>query len=233
MTDKKKTVAQARKEQKQAKKAASSAKQPATTRSKAKNTQAEGGSDNGFTPEQQVFADLYVQSSNGTRSYMRATGVTNEATAAVGAVRWLRIVKIQEYIAARKKEASDRLAITDEKILKEVSRIAFFDIRKLYDDHGNLKPVHLLDEDTAAALAAIKVVETDDSVMVDDGEGPGLMTVHTKEVKAIDKNAALDKLMKHRGLYKPEEVTINHTFESKLLNARKRATEARSRRRAD
>lgn len=219
-----KSVPQARKEQKAASK----------TRSKAKKNTAEGIDNTGLTPQQQVFADYYIQTSNGTKAVYRAGfDPKNDNVAAVTAVRLLRNSKVQAYIEARKKAISDKLAITDERILQEVARIAFFDVRKLYDDHGNLRPVHTLDDDTAAGVAGIKVVETDDSVMVDDGEGPGLMTVHTKEVKAVDKGAALDKLMRHRGLYKPEEVTINHTFESKLLNARKRAAEARSRRRAD
>lgn len=51
-----------------------------------------------------------------------------------------------------------RLAATGleiEDTLRRIAQINRFDIRKLYDTEGNLKPIHLWDDDTAAAISHI------------------------------------------------------------------------------
>ena len=45
-------------------------------------------------------------------------------------------------------------------MLKELARIAFFDRRKLYREDGSLKSMHELDDDAAAGLSGMHMVET-------------------------------------------------------------------------
>lgn len=47
--------------------------------------------------------------------------------------------------------------ILREKILRRFVRIAFFDIRDLFDINGRLIPLHELDEDTASAIAEYNI----------------------------------------------------------------------------
>jgi phage terminase small subunit len=63
-------------------------------------------------------------------------------------------------------------------------KIALSDIRALFDEKGKLRPIHEWSDDIAAAVAGI-----------DHRHRPRGGTV--RKVKLWDKNAALEKLMKH------------------------------------
>ncbi len=43
-------------------------------------------------------------------------------------------------------------------VLEEIRRLAFSDVRTLFDDHGHLKAIHTLTDEEAACIASIKVV---------------------------------------------------------------------------
>lgn len=77
------------------------------------------------------------------------------------------------------------------RVLKELSRIAFLDLRGLYDEYGNLLPVHDLDDDTAAVISQIKVE------VQGRGAGEDREMVVVKTIKAADKMAALGLLARH------------------------------------
>ena len=90
-----------------------------------------------------------------------------------------------------------------QKILTEVGRIAFSDIRKLYDENGNLKSVHELDDDTAGAVASIEVVTKYEK----DADG-NLVPEHTKKIKIWDKGSAHERWMKLYELGNESKVII-------------------------
>lgn len=103
-------------------------------------------------------------------------------------------------VQARVKEllrpAMKRLDVSIERTLNEAARLAFFDVRKLFDAEGNPLPVTSLDDDTAAAIAGLEVLE--------QYEGAGAdrkLAGYVKKYKLADKNAAIDKLMKHLGMF--------------------------------
>ena len=103
-------------------------------------------------------------------------------------------------VSVRVKELRDRISsvgiASAERVLLEASRIALFDPRKLFRDDGSPKPIYELDDDTAAALAGLDVVE--------EFEGSGedrVFVGYTKKYKVADKNSAIEKLFKHHGLY--------------------------------
>lgn len=103
-------------------------------------------------------------------------------------------------VSLRLKELRERLAglgiASAERVLLEATRIALFDPRNLFFDDGTPKPIAALDDDTAAALAGLDVMEEF------DGSGDDRKFVgYTKKYKVADKNAALEKLFKHHGLY--------------------------------
>jgi phage terminase small subunit len=99
-----------------------------------------------------------------------------------------------------------RTHITQDRVLQELSRIAFFDIRRIYDEKGLLKRPEDLDADSAAALAGIDVVE---QAAFEMKEGDLVsMPLYTKRVKIFDKNAALTLAMRHLGMLRDK---IEHT----------------------
>lgn len=103
-------------------------------------------------------------------------------------------------VLARVKELREQITNSEiasaRQTLIEASRIALFDPRKLFREDGSPKPVSELDDDTAAVLAGLDVHEEY------AGSGEDRVFIgYTKKYKLADKNAALEKLFKHHGLY--------------------------------
>lgn len=86
-----------------------------------------------------------------------------------------------------------RNELSAERVLEEQRRIAFFDIRQLFDTAGNLKPIHTLDAETAAVVASLEVIIK--NAAAGDGHTD---TVH--KLKVWDKPKVLEQLAKHFGL---------------------------------
>lgn len=77
-------------------------------------------------------------------------------------------------------------------MLQEAARLAFFDILKLFDSQGNPLPISELDSDTAAAILGINVVTIGNATV-----GVGQI----RKYKLADKNSAIERLIKHMGLF--------------------------------
>jgi len=92
-----------------------------------------------------------------------------------------------------------KLELTTESVLRSLAQAVHFDPRKLYDEHGNLKPITELDDDTAMALSGVEVMEE----FAGRGEKRELVG-YTKKVKWLDKNAARDQAMKHLGMFRED-----------------------------
>lgn len=99
---------------------------------------------------------------------------------------------IVEYLNILRKRISESTEITPERVLQEYAKIAFFDIRKLHDDNGNLLPINKLDDESAHVVAGLEVIEF-------DSETKGFGVV--KKIKLIDKKGALDSIAKHLGMF--------------------------------
>jgi phage terminase small subunit len=148
-----------------------------------------------LTPKQQLFVAEYLVDFNATAAYQRAGYKAHARSAAVNAARLLTNADIAAEIEQKQQKLLQKVELTAEKVLQEVARIAFFDIRKMFDADGNPIPVHLLDSDTAAVIAGIDVSEEF------DGKGEDRKIVgYVKKYKMADKNSALDKALKVLGL---------------------------------
>lgn len=98
----------------------------------------------------------------------------------------LKIPAVQQAVQVRLRQKMARFRVNQDAVLEELARVAFLDIRKLYDEAGNLRPLNALDDDTAAAIAGVEVVEA-----------AGNELIKTKKIKLHDKLAALNTLQKH------------------------------------
>jgi phage terminase small subunit len=97
--------------------------------------------------------------------------------------------RIQELMA----KAADRAELNAARVLEELRRLAFADVRKLFDKSGNLLPVHSLDAEHAAAIAGFEIIKK--NAFAGDGV---IDTIH--KVRSADKLKALELLAKHFGL---------------------------------
>ena len=150
-----------------------------------------------LTEKQKRFADEYLIDLNATRAYKMAyPNIKNDETASVNGSRMLRNAKVSVYVQQRIEERSARTEITQDRVLQEYARLAFFDPRKLFDGDGRPKDITALDDDTAAAVAGLEVQEVYEGVGV-DREFVG----YVKKYKIADKKGALDSVARHLGMF--------------------------------
>jgi phage terminase small subunit len=143
-------------------------------------------------PKRQRFVEEYLIDLNATQAAIRA-GYSLKTAGSIGE-EVLKKPEIQEAIQAAMKARSERTEITADRVLKELARIAFFDIRKLYHEDGSLKKPSEFDDEAAAVVAGVDVVE------MRTGEDDS-MPMFTKKVKVNDKITALTNAMKHLGMF--------------------------------
>lgn len=152
-----------------------------------------------LSPKQQLFALEYMTDLNATQAYLRAFPGVKASTAKVQGCRLLTNPNLLDFIAGERAKTASKLEITRERILLEAARLALFDPRKLFAKDGAPLSITELDDDTAAAIAGLEVLE--------EFEGSGddkRLIGHVKKYKVADKNSALDKLMKHLGMFEKD-----------------------------
>jgi phage terminase small subunit len=141
-----------------------------------------------LTPKQARFVDEYLIDLNGTQAAKRAGYSAH--TANEQAARLLADVSVRFAVDAALAKRSEKVELTQERVLLELKRLALFDIRKIFNADGTLKRVVDLDDDTAAAIMSVEMVEigTDGQLAI------------SKKFKASDKKGALELSMRHMGM---------------------------------
>lgn len=148
-----------------------------------------------MSEKHQRFVEEYLLDLNATQAAIRAG--YSAATAYSQGQRLLKHVEVKKAIAAAKKARAERMAISQDRVLLELARIAYFDIRKTVDANGAPIPIRDLDADTAAAIAGIDVFEQYEQV-----DGERVLTGLLKKYKVFDKNTAVTNAMRHLGMLK-------------------------------
>lgn len=144
-----------------------------------------------LTPKQKRFVAEYLIDLNATAAAKRAG--YSEKTACEQAARLLANVKVQAAVQSAMQEREKRTEITQDMVLRETAKLAFFDIRKMFDNNGKPLDISKLDDDTAAALVGLDVQDIADP----DGDYVG----YVKKYKMADKIKALELLGKHVGAF--------------------------------
>jgi phage terminase small subunit len=125
------------------------------------------------------------------------------------AIRLTRNDKVKERVAELLKEAADKNGVTIEKIVAELARIGFSDIRKAVRWHSSL--VQEEDNPDGGDVLVIKnivtnTVEIIGSDEIDDATAAAIAEISQNEkggvkIKLHDKRAALVDLGKHLGMF--------------------------------
>ena len=94
-----------------------------------------------------------------------------------------------------KRKAAERLAdlIDPDRALREAARLSYSDIRELFDDTGQLKPMKDWPDHIAAAVSSVEVLQR--NVTAGDGQQE-----HVHKIRLWDKPKNLEMLFKHLGL---------------------------------
>ncbi|MFS8534854.1 MAG: terminase small subunit [Limnochordales bacterium] len=149
-----------------------------------------------LTPKQQRFVEEYLVDLNATQAAIRA-GYSPKTARAIGAEN-LTKPAIQEAIETAMAERSRRTGITQDRVLRELARIAFVNAPDVINmDDATLRTD--ASEDDTAAIASVKVKR------FPTAEGEGV----EREIRLADKLRALELLGKHLGMFKDAAVNLN------------------------
>ncbi len=108
--------------------------------------------------KRKAFVEAYL--SNGQNATQAAVSAGFSArSAGVSGAKLLKDVRISSVLANRQAEIAKVTELNTERLVTEISRIAFSDARNIYHPDGRIKALHELDDATAAAVASYEVDE--------------------------------------------------------------------------
>jgi phage terminase small subunit len=170
-----------------------------------------------LTPKQAAFVREYLIDLNATQAAIRA-GYSAKTAQEIGSENLSKPIiakAIQEAMGKR----AEKLEITADRVLAELAKMAFFDPRKLFAPDGSPVSIQDLDDDTAAAVAGLDVLE-EYRGSGDEREFVG----YTKKIKLADKRGALVDLGRHLKLFTDKiEFTDSSGLAERMARSRERA----------
>jgi phage terminase small subunit len=144
-------------------------------------------------PRHELFAQALAKGETVTDAYEIAGYEPTQSSASR--------LRADEAVSARVEELLEDAArvagIDTVRVLKELGRLGFADLRQAFDGNGGLKMPEDWSDDFAASVASIKVVTRSAGK---DGEGNPQIEYVT-EIKAWDKNSPLEKIGKHLKMF--------------------------------
>jgi phage terminase small subunit len=146
--------------------------------------------------KQKRFAAEYLIDLNATQAAIRAG--YSEKTAASQGQRLLTNVEIQKLVQRGMDERGERTEITQDRVLQELAKVAFSDLRKVLTPGGALIDAQDWDDDVAGFISSVEVVKKPSGEHDEEGRP---VVEHVHKIKAWDKMAALEKLGKHLGMF--------------------------------
>jgi len=171
----------------------------------------------GLNVKQEKFVQEYLVDLNAKQAAIRA-GYSPHTAESQGS-RLLGHAKVAELINAKLAASSKKAALTIERVDQEIARLAFSDMRKLYDADGNLKPQSEWDDDTAAAVASLEITSA---------SSKDKSSAVVKKLKLWDKGSALLLASRRLGILKDgaSTVTVNLTLEQLIMMSYKSPDDA-------
>jgi phage terminase small subunit len=168
-----------------------------------------------LNPRKQRFITEYLVDLNATQAAIRAgyrrTSAHNQGC------RLLRDPEVAQAVTHAQQARAERTAITQDRVLREYARLAFFDARQVLYPDGSPRPLHELDEDTAAAISGIEI----STLAGRARDGSEAATV--RKYRLADKKPALDALARHLGLFIDKPEHTDGTLAERLARARRAA----------
>lgn len=114
---------------------------------------------------------------------------------------------------------ASKIDLSADKVLQEIAKIAFVDIRDLFTEDGDIRPVSEWNDTLAASIAGLEIEA------LFEGFGQDRQEIgKTKKIKMNDKLKALELLGRHLVLFKDKiEVGGLDGLADMIAKARKRA----------
>lgn len=157
-----------------------------------------------LTEKQKRFCKEYVIDLNATQAAIRAG--YSKKTANVQGAQNLSKLNIQAVIQELQSKKAAKLDISQERVLTELCKIAFGDVRNYFDENGRIINISELGNDVTASIKSV-------TVQIDKTELRGESFVETtvKKLESYDKLRALETINKMLGYFAPvkQDLTTN------------------------
>lgn len=170
----------------------------------------------GLTAAQEAFALAIVAGKNQSDAYRQAYPASKRwkpkvvhekaSTLAANGKVQERIQALSARIVAK---VSAKTECSVERVLEEIARIALSDVGSLFTEDGALRDLHSLNPAERAAIASIEV---EDEPRGRDANGDAIY-VTVRKIKLWNKNDALEKIAKHLGLYREDNLQKQGIFD--------------------
>ena len=148
-----------------------------------------------LTKKQAQFVKEYLKDMNGVTAARRA-GYKRRSAKEIAAEN-LTKPNIRDEIAKQTSQLFDELTLTDKMVLHGLMKRAFYDVRNFFDEKGNPKEIHELDEQTAAGIAGFEFVT------LYDGAGDQKHAFgQLRKIRLVDVGINLERLGRYLGLFK-------------------------------
>lgn len=145
-----------------------------------------------LTPKQEAFCREYLIDLNGTQAAIRAG--YSKRTANEQAARLLANVSVSSHLKTLMDERNRRTQIDADWVLKRLAQDASADVADLYDENGNLRPVH--EWPMAWRTGLVAGIDTVQERIGTDAEGkPEFATV--RKIRLADRTKLLELVGKH------------------------------------
>jgi len=138
-----------------------------------------------MTPKQLSFIHEYLVDKNATQAAIRA-GYSAKTAGQIGDQN-LKNLQIRAAIDAKLADSNNKCGLTHELVLQSLVRELKFDPSKLFDENGNAKPIHEIDQDTRMALTGVETSE-----------------LFGTKYKWTSPNVAREQAMKHLGMFEKD-----------------------------
>lgn len=150
-----------------------------------------------LTAKQIRFVDEYMVDFNATQAAIRA-GYKAKTAHVIGAEN-LRKPKIAEEIARRQKDLQRRTEVTQDRVVKELARVAFADAT----DYACVETLTYENED--GTVSPVQIVSPKDTDTLSDDQRAAIAGIKQGangiEIKLHDKIKALELLGRHIGMF--------------------------------
>lgn len=144
-----------------------------------------------LTPKQAQFVREYLIDLNATQAAIRC-GYSAKTAYSQGQ-RLLKDVEVSAAVEEAMAKRAERTEITADRVLQELAKLGFADIRRIFAG-GNLLDPSDLEDDIAAAVQSVEVITR-------RTPGEENQVEHVHKIKLADKIGALTQIGRHLGMF--------------------------------
>lgn len=162
-----------------------------------------------LTVKQENFCNYYIESGNASNAYRRAylCGKMKDEAVNVKAIELLNNGKITVRVKELQEERKNKSDITKERILQELSSIAFSTIADMHNTWIERKDFDKLSKQEKSAIKSISTKTLKKNIGTSDD--PEIVDVEYVKIELYDKIKAIERICKMLGFDAASEINVN------------------------